>query len=286
MAVPPLRALVGAGFDVRTVVTRADKRRGRGGARQPSPVKEAAVELDLPVTTDVDEVLTGGVELGVVVAFGRIIRPHVLAAVPMVNLHFSLLPRWRGAAPVERALLAGDDRTGVCVMAVEETLDTGGVYARREISIGPRDTAGDLRVRLVAEGTALLVATLQGGLSPPSPQTGEATYAEKVDPAELELRWDQPAVVLDRVIRLGGAWTRFRGRRLRVWRATACTDPSVAADLGPGQLDPVSLAVGTGTQPVVLVEVQPEGKGRQPAEAWRHGAHLAEGELLGAEPPA
>ena len=127
MAVPPLRALVAAGHDVALVITRADRRRGRGGATSPSPVKAAAVELGVPVSHDVDDVLTAGAELGVVVAFGRIIKPHVLAALPMVNVHFSLLPRWRGAAPVERALLAGDTETGVCIMDVEEGLDTGGV---------------------------------------------------------------------------------------------------------------------------------------------------------------
>ena len=133
MAVPPLRALVDAGHEVVLVVTRADKRRGRGGATTPSPVKAAALELGLTVTHQVDDVLGAaeqGAELGVVVAFGQIIKPHVLAALPMINLHFSLLPRWRGAAPVERAMLAGDDLTGVCVMRVEEGLDTGGVYAR------------------------------------------------------------------------------------------------------------------------------------------------------------
>src|SRR5262245_2807136 len=107
MAVPPLRALVAAGHDVVLVITRADRRRGRGSATSPSPVKAAAAELAVPVTHDIDDALTAGAELGVVVAYGRIIKPHVLAALPMVNVHFSLLPRWRGAAPVERALLAG-----------------------------------------------------------------------------------------------------------------------------------------------------------------------------------
>jgi len=112
MAVPPLEALVDAGHDVALVVTRVDKRRGRGGATSPSPVKAAAQHLGIPVSHDVDDVVAVGAELGVVVAYGRIIEPHVLIALPMVNLHFSLLPRWRGAAPVERALLAGDRVTG------------------------------------------------------------------------------------------------------------------------------------------------------------------------------
>ena len=160
MAVPPLRALVAAGHEVVLVVTRADRRRGRGSAASPSPVKAAALELGIPVTDDIEQLLGIDAELGVVVAYGRIIKPHVLAHLPMVNVHFSLLPRWRGAAPVERALLAGDDVTGVCIMDVEEGLDTGGVHARRELPIGPTTTADDLRRDLVAIGTELLLDVL------------------------------------------------------------------------------------------------------------------------------
>ena len=129
LAVPPLCALEAAGFEVALVVSQPDRRRGRGSGLSPSPVKVAALELGIPVTDRVDDVLAAGVDLGVVVAFGRLIRPHVLEAVPMVNVHFSLLPRWRGAAPVERAILAGDDRTGVDLMVVEEALDTGGIWS-------------------------------------------------------------------------------------------------------------------------------------------------------------
>src|SRR5205807_819023 len=193
LAVPPLRALVADGHDVRLVVTRADKRRGRGSALVPSPVKAAATELGLPVTDQIDDVIDAGAELGVVVAFGRIIKPHVLAVLPMINIHFSLLPRWRGAAPVERAILAGDDITGVCIMDVEEGLDTGGVYARAEVPIDPEETADELRSRLVAVGTTLLIDTLRAGLGEPEPQVGEPTYADKIDPAELALAWSQPA---------------------------------------------------------------------------------------------
>ena len=146
MAVPPLRALVAAGHDVALVVTRPDRRRGRGTAASPSPVKAAALELGLPVSHDVDDALGADAELGVVVAFGRIIKPHVLEALPMINVHFSLLPRWRGAAPVERALLAGDEVTGVCVMGVEETLDTGPVYGCRTVPI-PGDTTAEAAAR-------------------------------------------------------------------------------------------------------------------------------------------
>ena len=154
MAVPPLRALVAAGYDVALVVTRPDKRRGRGSEPAPSPVKAAAVELGLPVTHRVDDALDAGADLGVVVAYGALIKAHVLAELPMVNLHFSLLPRWRGAAPVERALLAGDAETGVCVMQLEEGLDTGPVFACERRPIGPDQTADGLRAELVEAGTA------------------------------------------------------------------------------------------------------------------------------------
>jgi methionyl-tRNA formyltransferase len=275
MAVPPLRALHAAGYEIPLVVSRADKRRGRGGALLPSPVKAAAGELGLPVTDRVDDAVDAGGDLGVVVAFGRIIRRPVLEQVPMVNLHFSLLPRWRGAAPVERAVLAGDERTGVDLMEVEEGLDTGGIYARAELAVDPDETADELRARLVAAGTDLLVATLAAGLGEPRPQEGESTYAAKIEPAELALDWTRPAAQLHRIVRVGGAWTTFRGRRLKVWR-TARVDDGPA----PGVLD--GDVVGTGDGALRLVEVQPEGKARQPAAAWRNGARPATGETLGA----
>jgi methionyl-tRNA formyltransferase len=277
VAVPPLRALHSAGFDIPLVVTRADKRRGRGATLAPSPVKAAAGELGIPVTTDVDDALDVGADLGVVVAFGRIIKPHVLDALPMVNLHFSLLPRWRGAAPVERAILAGDTETGVCVMAVEEGLDTGGVYRSATVPIGPDDTLAELRGRLVDLGTDLLLAALREGLGEPEPQAGAVTYADKIDPAELRLDWSRPAVELHRVVRLGGAWTTVRGKRLKVWRSRLHAERTL---LEPGQVDGVR--VGTGDGALELVEVQPEGKGRIAAASWRNGAHLGADDRLGA----
>lgn len=264
-----------AGFDVPLVVSQPDRKRGRGRALSPSPVKAAALELGLPVTDRVDEVIDTGADLGVVVAYGRLIKPHVLDAVPMVNVHFSLLPRWRGAAPVERALLAGDAETGVCLMQLEEGLDTGPVYACEAVTIGPDESADELRTRLVTIGTDLLVAHLTAGLGEPRPQDGEPTYAAKLDPAELELHWDRPALELHRLVRLGRAWTTFRGKRLRVLRAHP-----VEAPLGePGSLDGVVVATGQGG--LALDEVQPEGKGPQPATAWRNGARPEPGERVG-----
>ena len=269
-AVPPLQALVDAGFDVGLVVSRADARRGRGGRTTPSPVKAAALDLGLPVSDRVDDVLSAGADLGVVVAFGRIIRPNVLAELPMVNIHFSLLPRWRGAAPVERAVLAGDDVTGVDLMVVEEGLDTGAVYDRAEVTIGPDETLEELRERLTEEGTRLLVSNLREGLGTPAPQVGEPTYARKIDPAELQIDWSQPAVAVHRLVRVGGAWTTFRGKRLKVWRT------SLAGDDGADGID-----VPTGDGTIRVVEVQPEGKPRMPALAWANGARWSSDEPFG-----
>ena len=275
MAVGPLQALVDDGHDLALVVSRPDRKRGRGGALAPSPVKAAVRALGLPVTDRVDDVLDVGAELGVVVAYGRLIRPHVLAAVPMVNIHFSLLPRWRGAAPVERAILAGDEVTGACIMALEEGLDTGPVYARLETPIGPEQTADELRAELAAGATRLLLDLLRDGLPEPRPQDGEPTYAAKMEPGEHHLDWGRPARELHRVVRLGSAWTVFRGRRLKVMRARVAPGPE---GLAAGALDPEGLLVGTGDGALELVEVQPEGKAAQRATDWRNGARPRPGE--------
>jgi methionyl-tRNA formyltransferase len=276
VAVPPLRALVADGHDIRLVVTRADKRRGRGGAVMPSPVKAAAQELGLPVTDQIDDVIDAGAELGVVVAFGRLIKPHVLDALPMVNVHFSLLPRWRGAAPLERAILAGDTETGVCLMELEEGLDTGPVYTCVRLSIGPEETAAELRTRLVDAGTELLVDSLRNGLGSPTPQEGEANYADKIDPAEHHIDWSRPAVEVHRVIRVGDAWTTFRGKRLKVLRAHLAEN-----GLAPGAVDGVRVGAGDGDGALELIEVQPEGKGPMTALDWLNGAHPRSDERLG-----
>ena len=184
-------ALVEAGFDVALVVTRPDKRRGRGSETTPSPVKAAALALGLPVTHRVDDVLGVGADLGVVVAYGALIKPPVLAELPMVNLHFSLLPRWRGAAPVERALLAGDTETGVCVMQLEEGLDTGPVFARESVPIGADETAAELRADPGRGRHAVCWSPrCRAASHDPEPQVGEPTYAAKLDPGDLSLDWD------------------------------------------------------------------------------------------------
>lgn len=269
-----LRALHDAGFQIALVVTRPDKRRGRGSEVSPSPVKTVAAELGLPVSHDVDDVLAAGVDLAVVVAYGRLIKRHVLEAVPMVNLHFSLLPRWRGAAPVERAVLAGDATTGVCVMALEEGLDTGPIYRQAEYALDDEESVDSVRDHLAQMGTGLLLAMLRDGIPAAVPQAGEATHAAKIDQAELRLDFAQPAAQLCRVVRLGDAWCTFRGKRLKVWRAAAAGGPPAA----PGTFDGDRVACGEGW--LVLKEVQPEGKGRVSVAAWLNGARPQPGEAL------
>lgn len=274
-AVAPLDALVAAGHDVRIVVTQPDRKRGRGSGLVPSPVKAAALRHDIAVTHRVEDVVDAGVELGVVVAFGKLVKAQVLDAVPMVNLHFSLLPRWRGAAPVERAILAGDEETGVCLMALDPGLDTGPIYACDRVAIGADESADELRRRLVEHGTRLLVEHLERGLGEARPQEGEATYAAKIDPAELRLDFTRPAVEVNRLVRIGRAWTTFRGARLQVVEARP-----VAAGPAPATLDGLVIGCGDGTG-LELVTVKPEGRAAQPAPAWRNGARPLPGEPVG-----
>jgi methionyl-tRNA formyltransferase len=244
-------------------------------------VKAAALELGLAVTDQVDDARAVAADLGVVVAYGEILRADLLAALPMVNIHFSLLPRWRGAAPVERALLAGDDRTGVCIMEVVEALDAGGVHAVAEIPIGPDATAAELREELAELGARLLVETLEAGLGDPVPQEGEPTYAKKISAVDLRLDWVRPAVDLHRVVRVGGAWTSFRGRRLRITDAHVRPDDGRVVAAGTLRVADGTVAVATGDGELVLDEVQPEGKGRVLATAWANGARLGPGDVLG-----
>lgn len=247
-------------------------------------MKLAALELGLPVTMAVPDVVEVGADLGVVVAFGRLVRPDVLARLAMVNLHFSLLPRWRGAAPVERAILAGDRTTGVSLMALEEGLDTGGVYARAVVAIDPFESAAQLRDRLGALGTDLLLERLAGGragLGTPEPQVGEPSYAAKVTPDELRIDWAASAEACHRVVRIGRAWTTFRGRRLvmRGARPRTSAGHGPAAALPPGSL--VGNTVVTGDGVLELLEVQGEGRRSQPFAVWAAGARPTPGEMLG-----
>jgi methionyl-tRNA formyltransferase len=282
MAVPPLRALHDAGHEVVLCVTRPDRKRGRGGALTPSPVKVAATELGITVTHAMEDVAAADVELAVVVAYGRIIPVSLLARVTMVNLHFSLLPRWRGAAPVERALLAGDRETGVCLMKVEEGLDTGPIYAVRHVPLDDEVELWALREQVVSVGSALLVDALaQGvaGLPESEPQQGEPTMAEKISKEDLHLHWADPAAHLRRVVRLGRAWTTFRGTRLGVLSAEI--DPAGIQGELPGTL--VGTRVGTGRGALRLLRVQPESRSAMSADEWIRGVRPSVGERLGSD---
>lgn len=282
IAAEVLKRLIDEGFDIAVVVTREDKRRGRGSALIPSPVSRVAQDNGIPVIHDVEGLLVEHrarpIELGVVVAFGRIIKPHVLAAIPMVNLHVSLLPRWRGAAPVERALLAGDESTGVCLMQLEEGLDTGGVISSDVMAIGSTTTADHIRSELMTRGTGLLLEALRSGFFRVHPQRGEPTYADKIEPAERHIDWSESADMVSRRVRIGGAWTSFRDRRLKIHEVEVLEIGGAAAELvRHGD----QVVVGCGRGSVRLIDVQPEGRPRVRAQDWARGARLHPGETFG-----
>jgi methionyl-tRNA formyltransferase len=280
VAVPVLDAIVAAGIKVPLVITRIDKRRGRGSELSPSPVKAAALAHGLAVSHSLDDLARLDVDLAVVVAYGRIIPADVLATMPMINLHFSLLPRWRGAAPVERALLAGDAETGVDVMALEEGLDTGPIYARQRVAIRHDDTLATLRGRLIEVGAELVVQQLTQGLGEPVAQSGEVTYATKITPDELRIDWNRTATELDRLVRLGGAWTTFRNKRCKIHavgiEATAFNETAIDATTGPGVINGTTVACGQ--QSLALLFIQPEGKATMSARDWCNGAKPQPGE--------
>ena len=275
IAVAPLRALVDAGHDVALVVTNPDRRRGRGKELSPTPVKAAALELGLAVSHELDDVLDVRADFGVVVAYGHLIGNHILDAVPMVNIHFSLLPRWRGAAPLERAILAGDEVTGVCLMEVAEALDEGDVYARAEVPIG-MSSLDELRNALVTASCELLVTALHDGFPEPQPQVGEAVYARKLKSEDFALDFSEPAHVLERIVRLGRAHTTLDGRRFAIKAAAVDTSPH---EQDPGSLDEVRVATGQGW--LVLETVQLEGKKPVDAQDWQRGARLDASTRLG-----
>ena len=254
-------------------VTRPDKRRSRGAAPSPTPVSALAGERGIPVVHSPAACLDYGAELGIVVAFGRIIAGDVLDRLEMVNVHFSLLPRWRGAAPVERAILAGDPTTGVCLMRVEEGLDTGGVYRSAETAIGVAETSQQLTERLAALGAGLLVEALGAGLGDPRPQEGEATYAAKIASDDLRLDWARPTSELSRVVRLGRAWTVWRGQRLLVHSAEPASGRGTPGTVSGDK-------VYSGDSAIRLLKVQPQGKQVMAGAAWLRGVRPVAGEAF------
>jgi methionyl-tRNA formyltransferase len=299
-AVEALAAIAQAGFAVPLVLTQPDRPSGRGMKLTPSPVKQKAAELGIPVlqpsTLKTDEAraeaLAVPLDVLVVAAYGLILPPAVLAWPKHggINIHASHLPRWRGAAPIQRALLAGDAATGVTIMQMDAGLDTGPMIDIVALPIAPRDTAGTLTGKLASAGAAAVVAVLQrlaqdGRVDPmPQPAAG-VTYAGKVDRAEAVFDWTQSAAVLDRVVRAfdpaPGASTLLAGEPLKIWDAvplpTGAGAPGTVLAVTP---DGVDVACGTGS--LRLRTVQPAGGKRMPARAFALGRALAPGAVLGA----
>ena len=276
VAVPPLQALVTAGVEVALVITRPDKRRGRGSGVSPSPVKVAAGELGLAVSHDVNDVLAVGADLGVVVAYGRIIPMSVLSQVAMINVHFSLLPRWRGAAPVERAILAGDSETGVCIMRVEEGLDTGVMYDRSVLAIRSDHSLTSLRNELVQASLPALLRAVTQGAGTGTAQQGEPTHAAKIAPSELQVQFTMNVREVVARTKLEAAWFVYLTKRVRVLRAQPSPNP-LPAGSAPGDVlsvSPAGVEVACSDGAVLLVSVQPEGKNAMAAVDWANGARL------------
>ena len=272
-AVPSLHALVEAGHEVAVVITMPDRRRGRGGATQPSPVKIAAEALGISVDYDLGALDAYDIERAVVVAYGALIPAALLDRVPMLNVHFSLLPRWRGAAPVERAILAGDDETGVSVMTLEATLDTGPVHVERRVQL-ENQTVSELLGQLADLGAGAVVEVLGSPelLAKPQPQVGAVTYAAKLDAETFHLSPAMTVVEVMRMVRLERAFLLVGERRLRIYevRPTAQATVSGTLSLADGE---VVLGAADGT--MMVVTVQPEGGRRMAAKDWWSGARLS-----------
>jgi methionyl-tRNA formyltransferase len=284
-----LKALINAGHDIPLVLTQPDRPAGRGMKLKMSPVKEVALAHGIAVAQPENlkteaarqPILDAQAEVMVVAAYGLILPQTVLDMPPLgcINIHASLLPRWRGAAPVERAILAGDEVTGVCLMVLDHELDTGAVYRSAEVPIDEDETVDELRSRLVDVGVELLVTGLAQGLGDAVPQDGEVTVAAKLTPDERMIRWDEPAELVHRRVRLGDAWTTAAGRRLKVWRTRVVADRELAPALV--LFDEDRVLVGAATGAIELLEVQPEGKPRRSASDWVRGARLGDPPKLG-----
>jgi methionyl-tRNA formyltransferase len=287
VALPSLDALLASSHDVVAVVTRPDAPAGRGRTLVASPVKARALEVGLEVLTPgrpsepefQDQLRALAPDCCPVVAYGALLPQSVLdiPAHGWVNLHFSLLPAWRGASPVQRAVLAGDEFTGATTFRLEAGMDTGPVYGVLTERVLPTDTSGDLLGRLAEAGAELLVRTLDGiedGSLVPVPQSPDGvSIAPKVTVDEVRVDWSTPAVRVDRLVRAAtpapGAWTTWRDKRIKLGPVRL----SAAAPLPPGELlvDGRHVLVGTATSPVALGLVRPEGKGEMPASDWARG---------------
>jgi methionyl-tRNA formyltransferase len=296
-AVPTLTELVGRGYDVAAVYTRAPKPAGRGMDLQPTPVERTARQFGLPVFTPntlrsaeaQTEFAARGADAAVVVAYGLILPKPVLDAPPLgcFNVHASLLPRWRGAAPINRAVMAGDRESGVTIMKMDEGLDTGAMAMAERIPIGPDMTAGELHDRLAHLGAQrmpiVLGALERGSLElTPQPEAG-VTYAAKIDKAETRVDWSKPAAEVHNHIRglspFPGAWCEFPGeagsvrvKPLRTTRADGAGPPGAVLD------DQLTIACGDGA--IRILELQRAGRQRMQADAFLRGTPLAAGARL------
>ncbi len=298
VALPALDAIAASRHELVAVVTRPDAPAGRGRRLVRSPVgqwaDERGIEVRTPARPREPEFLEWLAQVAPdcvpVVAYGALIPPDALQ-IPRygwVNLHFSLLPAWRGAAPVQHAVLHGDEITGACVFQLEEGLDTGPIFGSLTEPIGPRDTAGDLLERLAQRGASLLVDVLdaiEDGRARAVPQPADGvTLAPKITPADARVRWEDPAFAVDRRIRActpaPGAWTTFRGERVKLGPLAEPGDQERPESLKPGEIlvERGRVLVGTATEAVVLGEVQPAGKRSMPADAWIRGLRITPGE--------
>ena len=293
-AVPSLAALIEAGHEIAAVYSQPPRPAGRGHREMPSPVQQKAIAHGLPVRTPARldaaaqaDFAALGLDAAVVAAYGLILPKPVLAAPRLgcLNIHASLLPRWRGAAPIQRAILAGDAETGVTIMQMEEGLDTGAMLLAEAVPIGSQDTAQSVHDRLAALGARLILPALDGlaaGTLVPRPQPAEGvTYAKKLRREEGALDWRRPAVELERAVRAfdpwPGAWFEHQGERIKVLAAELAPTLSGAA---PGIVldDRLTIACGAGAlRPLML---QRGGRAPQPADAFLRGHAIAAGTLL------
>ncbi len=298
VALPSLRALMDSHHEVVGVLTRPPAPVGRKRTLTPSPVHQFATDHGLPVITadrphepeTMERIERTGAQVSAVVAYGALLREPALSALPhgWINLHFSLLPAWRGAAPVQHAIRAGDTTTGVSTFQIEAGLDTGPILATREHPIGPRDTAGEVLDALAHLGAPVLVHTLdqiEAGTATPRPQPSAGiSHAPRITSADARVEWTGTAEQVDRQIRATtpapGAWTTYAGRRIKL--APVLPAPG-RLDLPPGALhhEDGEVLVGTVTHPVRLTEVAPAGKGWMDAADWARGARLEPGAELG-----
>ena len=284
-AVPSLQALIAGSHDVVAVVTREDSPQGRKRVLTPTPVAVEAEAAGIPVVRTnrlgpvTDDLVALHAALGVIVAYGGLVREPLLSAPRLgwINLHFSLLPRWRGAAPVQRAIIAGDQETGASVFQLVPELDAGDVFATQSRPIGRNQTAGHLLGALATSGAVLLagvVDELAAGTATPVPQAGEVTLAPKLTLEDGRLDWTQDAEVVDARIRgvtpEPGAFTTIDDARLKVGAASIAHD---VPRLEPGRIEERGGRVfaGTGSLPLELVDVQPAGKRAMPAADWWRG---------------